>query len=40
MNLGKYIMPHEAMPMAYKVGPANQGGCIIRCVGNIEDEKL
>jgi hypothetical protein len=22
------------------VGPANQGGCIIRCVGNLADEKL
>jgi hypothetical protein len=24
----------------YIAGPANQGGCIIRCVGNLEDEKL
>jgi hypothetical protein len=22
------------------VGPVNQGGCIIRCVGNLADEKL
>jgi hypothetical protein len=22
------------------VGPANQTGCIIRCVGNLADEKL
>jgi hypothetical protein len=34
-RVGKPIPQHS-----FIVGPANQGGCIIRCVGSLADEKF